>query len=142
MVRTKLSSSPTQSVCAIKRFFFAANAGSQLSSSLHAFLRPRVPTHFQHCSPSRAQWHRIVLSRSVGIVHQSESTFHNLQPEQPEHRVPSVVGHHLGRYSCGSLLKFLLWSAWSTVLMNESMTFLMAAVNGSKDGCLAPERLK
>lgn len=50
--------------------------------------------------------------------------------------------HHLGRYSCGSPLKFLLCRAWSTAWMWESIICLMSGVNGSKEGRWAPERLK
>lgn len=108
-------------------------------------------TGLQHRYPAHARWPRIVHRIPAGVLQPlafcqahprvSESQFHSLQLGQPEH-CGLVVGHHLGRYSCGSLLKFLLWSAWSTVLMKESIIFLMEAVNGSKEGCLAPERLK
>lgn len=50
--------------------------------------------------------------------------------------------HHLERYSCGSPLKFLLCSAWSTVRMKESIIRFMSEVKGSKEGCWATERLK
>lgn len=131
-------------ICAIKRFFFQPITGMQGHESDPVF---KFSNNTSQHTPNTAN--RLApFGKASSTESQPESISQSHRPParvcgpQCSAGAASVVGHHLGRYSCGSLLKFLLWRAWSTVLMKESIIFLMGAVKGSKEGCLAPERLK
>lgn len=94
-------------------------------------------------------WPGLSKSHSVHFHQPIQSCFllrTSCKPSSPQTKcdvvIPESTHHHLGRYSCGRPLKFLLWSAWSTVKMKESIMRLMSGVNGSKEGLWAPGRLK
>lgn len=103
---------------------------------------------FNNCS-SRFLWPGLSNSNSVFLHRLVNSCFlvrtscKSFFPQNKgEQFILNYLHHHLGRYSCGSPLKFLLCSAWSTVRMNESIICFMSGANGSKEGFWPLGRLK